>query len=164
MDAETTAIDDLDGQRSITSIHSIAVASGDDDPLVFTSQPTHYSDGALLEAVEMINNHKYMVGHNSSLFDRPVLESKLGVKLLPKDLDTLILSKLTFTKNMLFDIDRDLGWFEPNSPNKGLLGSYSLEAFGARIAEADSWYVLDMSNCTQTEQDEIERLINVRVN
>ena len=157
-DIESCAIDKLEGQRSITTIHSIAVAVDDGEPLVFTSHPTSYSDGTLLQAIDLINSCEYACGHNNVGFDLPVLEQVLGVPIISKQIDTMILAKLVYTKDALLVIDRSLGWHvDSDSFIRGLQGSFGLYAFGLRLGEPkldfSDWSKLSEEMCIYNKQD-----------
>ena len=157
-DLESEAIDRIEGQGTIRTIHSIAIAIDDAEPLVYTSHPTSYSDGTLLEAVNILNSVPYNAGHNSIKFDRPVIENVLGVKLTAIQVDTLILAKLVYTKDSLLVVDRSLGWHEDSSAKiRGLQGSFGLYAFGLRMGEPkldfDDWSELSEEMCIYNKQD-----------
>lgn len=96
---------------------------------LFTQYWTTYSEGSLMESAQMINTCDYMCAHNLEGFDFGEMEKYLGLKLTPKHLDTLILSKIIFSKDDLFAMDPQLG------VDKDLWGSYSLKAFGQRFGD-----------------------------
>ncbi len=155
-DIETEAIPRLEGQRAIRTIHSIAVAVDDAEPLVFTSRPTAYSDGPLSAAVTLINSCKYAVGHNSIGFDAPVIANLLGIPITSTHLDTMILAKLTYNKDALYKVDYSLGW-QSDPELKKLMGSYGLTAFGLRLGnekiDFEDWSQLSEEMCVYNKQD-----------
>lgn len=174
VDIETEALNKIEGNCTIRTIHSIAIASEDANPLVFTSRPTHYSDGSLLDAITIMNNHDIMITHNGIKFDKPVIEQVLNVKLIAKQLDTLILSKLVYTKDALLVIDRSLGWdVSEDSSIRKLQGSFGLEAFGLRLGnekiDFHDWSELSEEMCIYNKQDvevtrELYKLLLTRPN
>ena len=155
-DVETEAIDRLEGQRTIRIIHSLAIAINDEEPKVYTSRPIKISDGSIEDGITILNSCDILVGHNSSIFDKGVIEQAYNVKLLPKQIDTMILAKLTFTTAALYSIDYSLGWGEDKEMSK-LLGSYSLEAFGMRLGNPKisfhDWSKLSEEMCIYNKQD-----------
>jgi len=157
-DIETPRIDRLEGQRTINTVHSLAIAINDDEPQVFTSQPTSYSDGSILEGINILNSCEINIGHNSIKFDKPVIEQISGIPLVAKQLDTLLLSKLVYTKDALLLIDKSLGWdISLDSSIRQLQGSFGLEAFGLRLGnekiDFHDWSHLSEEMCIYNKQD-----------
>ena len=95
--------------------------------IVYTQFWTSYSHGSLMESVTLLNSCDYVCAHNLMGFDIQQIKLLLGSALTAIPLDTLILSKLIFSKDELFAIDAQLGI------DKDLFGSYSLKAFGQRL-------------------------------
>ena len=157
-DLESEAIDNLEGQRAIKTIHAIGVAVDDGPVQVFTSMPTSYSDGSIQDGVHLLNTCDINLGHNSIGFDLPVLEQVYDIPLTATQLDTMILAKLTYTKDALYSIDYSLDW-QSNPTLKKLMGSYSLGAFGVRLGnekiDFDDWSQLTEKMCTYMQQDVI---------
>jgi len=126
VDIETPFITNL-GVMAIEKIFCIGVTI-DDQPTKLYSYVYHpLSSGTLNTALLAINSCDLAVFHNGCKFDIPVLEHLLGAITVPIH-DTLIISKLMFTKDQLLDIDLNI----PDFP-KALYGSYSLKAFGYRL-------------------------------
>ena len=99
------------------------------DAKVFTQYWTPYSNGSLMDAITMVNLCDYQSGHNTEGYDIPMVEKLLGSGITPPSLDTLILSKIVFSKDDLYAIDAELGI------DKDLWGSYSAKAFGQRMGD-----------------------------
>ena len=157
-DIETSAIDRLEGQRTIDTIHSLAVAINDDEPQVFTSRPTSYSDGSIIDGINILNSCSTNIGHNSIKFDKAVLEQVYSIPLIAKQSDTLLLSKLVYTKDALLIIDKSLGWdVSEDSSIRQLQGSFGLEAFGLRLGnekiDFHDWSQLSEEMCVYNKQD-----------
>jgi len=157
-DIETEAIEKLEGQRIIRIIHSMAIAVDDGEPRIFTSRPTSYSDGSITDGVKLLNSCSTNIGHNSIGFDLPVLEQVTGIKLTAKQLDTIILAKLTYSKDALYSIDYSLNW--SNDPDLAkMMGSYGLAAFGLRLGnekiDFEDWSKLSEEMCIYNKQDVI---------
>jgi len=110
---------------------------------VYTNVWTPYSKGSIGEAVALINTADYMSFHNGVGFDVPVIENVTGIKLKPRPLDTLILSKIIFSKDYLMSIDPGLGL------DKSLWGKYSLKAFGERMGGDSKIEFEDFSGLTE---------------
>lgn len=96
---------------------------------VYTQYWTPYSNGSLMESITLLNECDYICGHNIINFDCKEVNKHLGIKLKAKPLDTLILSKIIFSKDDLYVVDPQLGI------DKDLYGSYSLKAFGQRLGD-----------------------------
>lgn len=95
---------------------------------LYTQYWTPYSHGSLQESIKVVNECDYVCAHNLCGFDNGEIEKYL-TKLLPKQLDTLILAKLIFSKDDLYAMDVGLG------VDKDMLGKYSLKAFGQRFGD-----------------------------
>lgn len=119
-----------DGVGAIPNIYCIAVAlivNGIASPAkLYTEYWTPYSDGSLMQAITLMNSAGIVCAHNGIGFDDLVLKNILRVD-IGTTYDTLILSKIVFSKDELFAIDATL-----DIP-KDLWGSYSLKAFGYRL-------------------------------
>ena len=94
---------------------------------IFTQYWTPYSDGSIAAGINLINTADIRCAHNGIGFDDIVLTNVYGIDLLPIPYDTLILSKIVFSKDELIAIDAELGL------DKSLWGSYALKAFGKRL-------------------------------
>ena len=94
---------------------------------VFTYKWTPYSQGALFEAIQLINACDYHCGHNIIGYDVQMVRKLLLTDITPRPLDTLILAKIIFSKDDLYAMDPNLGI------DKDLYGSYSAKAFGQRM-------------------------------
>lgn len=117
----------LAGSLAIDKIFCIGVKSDDNPTKMFTYVYNRMSDGPLIAALTLINQHQVCVGHNLAKFDEPIIRKLVGQITIPLA-DTLIDSKLMYSKDMLFDIDRGIQDMPPK-----LWGSYSLKAFGYRL-------------------------------
>jgi len=95
----------------------------------YTQYWTPYSNGSLMQTITQLNKCDYICGHNIIGFDCNELRKHLGVDITPKPLDTLIISKIIFSKDDLYAMDPQLGI------DKDLYGSYSLKAFGQRLGD-----------------------------
>jgi len=109
----------------------------------FTSCYTPYSNGSLLEAMQLVYTCDYWCGFNSEGFDGPEITKHLGVQLTLPSLDVMILTKLMFSKDQLFTIDAQL------SLPKELWGSYSLKAFGLRLGGTGKLDFTDFDNMSE---------------
>jgi len=98
---------------------------------IYTYKWTPYSNGSLLESVELLHTCDYVCGHNLCGFDLPQLKMHLNIDIDFKVLDTLILSKIMYSKDELYSIDASLklldtiDWARP----------YALDAFGKRLGD-----------------------------
>ena len=96
---------------------------------VYTQYWTPYSNGSLMQAVSVINSCDFNIAHNGISFDELEIKRHLGVTLTSKTLDTLIISKLMFSKDELMSMDPRLG------VDKNIWGRYSLKAWGQRMGD-----------------------------
>jgi len=126
VDCETTLIPP-EGSMYIDKMFCIGVKSNHEPTKIFTYAYRAGSAGNLKGAIAFINKHDICVGHNLAKFDKPIIEHLVGKINIPIA-DTLIDSKLMFTKEQLIGIDMSSQTFP-----KQLLGSYSLKAFGYRL-------------------------------
>lgn len=127
-DIESSAIP-ASGVFDVDTIHCIGIKINDEPTMMYTSRylPIPNYGGTLNNALDLLNSADIIIGHNIMGFDCIVVENLLG-KLTAPRLDTLILSKICYTKDELIDNDMS----DPSFP-KDLYGSYSLEAFGIRM-------------------------------
>lgn len=150
VDIETTPIqpDILD----IDKIHCIGIKSNHKPTKIYTSSFLDIENygGTLENAIDIINSHDYCIGHNFIAFDNIIISNLLG-NITANILDTLILSKLIYTKDELKELDLTIKDYP-----KALYGSFSLDAFGRRMeiykGSHNNWDELsiDMANyCTQ---------------
>lgn len=95
---------------------------------VFTYKWTTYSTGSLYESIQLVNTCDYHCGHNIVSFDMDQIKRHLNVSITAIPLDTLILSKLMFSSDELYAIDRQLALDAPAKP-------YSLDSFGKRLGD-----------------------------
>lgn len=126
VDCETPLIPPS-GSLSLDKIYCIAVKSNDLPTKCFTYIYHKDSDGPLKAALDYINSHDVCIGHNFIRFDAPVISKLVGDITIPI-IDTLLDSKLIFTTDNLYDIDRSV----PDMP-KDIQGAFSLKAFGWRL-------------------------------
>ena len=126
-DIETEHIPDIGGILSIRKIFCINIKINDQPVQRFTHLYHPTSSGNLKAAIKLLNSCDYIVGHNILGFDIPVIENNLS-KLTATPIDTLIISKLMYSKDTLMSIDYGI----PEMPKK-ILGSFSLKAFGIRF-------------------------------
>ena len=96
---------------------------------IYTTHWVGYTNGSLMEAVTQINKCDYVCGHNIIGFDNQEVKKLLLSGITSTPLDTLILSKIVFSKDDLFAMDPGLG------VDKKLYGSYSAKAFGQRMGD-----------------------------
>ena len=96
---------------------------------VYTQYWTPYTNGSLMQSITIINKCDYHCGHNIVGFDVPLVRRLLNVDITPIPLDTLIISKIIFSKDNLYAMDPQLNIDEK------LYGSYSLKAFGQRMGD-----------------------------
>ena len=113
-----------------TVIYCIAVKIIENDidlgTKIFTQYPLGNSDGTLQDGLDLINNCNLQVGHNTLGYDMPTIERLLG-KVTAKSYDTLLVSKLVWSKDELIEEDKEL-----ELPTN-IYGKYSLKAFGYRL-------------------------------
>jgi hypothetical protein len=128
VDIETPLIPP-EGLAWIPKIFCIGVKSGDEPVKKYTYLWHELSAGSLLGALKEINRHDYAVFHNGIGFDVPVINRLLG-KVTAKIVDTLLLAKMIWTKDQLFDIDNTIEDMPGN-----IKGGYSLKAFGYRFGD-----------------------------
>jgi DNA polymerase-1 len=121
---------------SVISIDATGVATILNKSKIYTQYWTPYTNGSLLESIAIVNSCDFHCGHNIVGYDVPMVRKILGVEILPKPLDTLILSKIIFSKDELFAMDPQL------KIDKDLWGGYSLKAFGQRMGD----FKLDFSD------------------
>ena len=126
-DIETTAIP-WTGIKDVNTIFAIGVKINDEPTKKFSKYYLSNSDGNLQAAVKLLNSCDLIVSFNGIAFDIPVIERVLNCKLTPPHLDLIIVAKLMYSKDALYDIDYKILRDEPN-----LIGSFSLKAFGRRI-------------------------------
>lgn len=117
----------IDGR--VTKIFVIGVKSGNLPVSKYTNLYHPLSSGNLKAALNFINTHDYIIGHNIVKFDIPKIEQLVG-PITCTPIDTLLDAKLMFTTEELSDIDRGI----TNMPSD-LRGSFSLAAFGFRIGD-----------------------------
>lgn len=133
------------------TIHSVAIKPGTGKTKCFTSYQLSNSDGNLPQAKVGLLHFDLLVGFNNVAFDQRILEHQWECK-LPKQLDLMIVSKLMFSKDQLFDIDRGIPGMPP-----ALWGRHSLEAFGWRMGERKlefkEWHRLSSEMVTYNKQD-----------
>ena len=120
---------------------------------IYTQRWVLYSKGSLIESIIEINKCDYIAGHNIMKFDIPEVKKHLGLDLTPIPLDTLIISKLIFSKDELYSIDASLNlldvidWSRP----------YALDAFGKRLGdlkiEFKEFHELSEEMCVYCNQD-----------
>lgn len=128
IDIETSTIPKF-GRDYVEEIFCIAVKIDDKETICFTKEPMKHSSGSLSEALDLINQCEYVIGHNIIKFDLPIIERLLG-QVKPKPIDTLILSALSYSVEELTNIDLSI----KDYPSK-LIGSRSLKAFGERFRD-----------------------------
>lgn len=150
-DIESTSIP-ASGVLGVEAIHCISIKSGDSPTLCYTSRflPLSNYGGTLRNALDVINQHDYVVFHNYT-FDIPVIEHLLG-QVTASPLDTMIIAKLLYTSDELIEHDREI----PDFPT-GLYGSFSLDAFGRRLGvykgSHSDWSRLSVPMCEYCTQD-----------
>lgn len=96
---------------------------------VFTKHWTSYTTGSLMEAIALLWTCDYICAHNLVAFDALEILKHQGITLPGKPLDTLILSKIIFSKDDFYGMDPQLGI------DADLIGSYSLKTFGQRFGD-----------------------------
>lgn len=134
-----------------TQIYCIAVKVDDQPTRIFTQYYLAASDGTLQQAIALINSCDYCVGHNILGYDLPTI-ARIIAPITAQPLDTLILSKLMYTKDQLISMDMGI----PSYP-KDLYGSFSLKAFGYRFSDYkgdfSDWSRLSTTMLTYCIQD-----------
>jgi len=122
----------LDIHGKIHSIGVMEINDGVRSPIVkYTSHYTHNSDGnfkSFIRYLHTLDKDSILIGHNSINFDAPFIEEYFQIKLNCRHLDTMLLSKISFTKDELISMDRGIPEIEPKN-----WGSFSLDAFGKRL-------------------------------
>lgn len=127
IDIETPLIPKEYGIDGIDKIFCIAVKSNKAPTRIFTYLYHPMSSGNLKSALDYINKHDYVIGHNICQFDIPVIELLVG-KITAKPIDTYLDSVVMYSTDELYSIDRGIKEMPPR-----LWGSYSLKAFGYRL-------------------------------
>lgn len=117
------------GILGIKKIFCINIKINDQPVQRFTHLYHPTASGNLQAAVKLLNSCDYNIGHNILGFDIPVIENLLG-KLTATPIDTIIISKLMYSKDTLKAIDYGI----PEMPSK-YYGSFSLKAFGIRFGD-----------------------------
>jgi len=136
---KTIAVYDLETDRipttliymmgvSVVTINARGVATSTPSK-VFTHTWTSYSNGSLMQGISLVNSCDFRAGHNSVGFDDYEVRRYLNILLTKPALDTMILSKIIFSKDDLFAMDPQL------KIDKDLWGGYSLKAFGQRLGD-----------------------------
>jgi len=123
----------------------------DSETQMFTCHYMPDSNGSIPASISILLDADVCIGHNNVKFDCPILEHQFNVK-LPKQRDTMLISKLMYTKDELMSWDMA----NPDMP-KELYGSYSLKAFGIRFGDLkldyDDWSKLTTDMITYGKQD-----------
>lgn len=127
-DIETELIPDT-GLKDIKKIFCMNVKVNDQPIKRFTKLYHPTSSGNLKGALKLINSCDYNVGHNILGFDIPVIENLVG-EVTSYPLDTLLLCKLMYTSDQLYNIDRGI-----EDMPKDIQGGYSLKAYGYRFGD-----------------------------
>ena len=158
-DIETELIPDT-GLKDIKRIFCINVKVNDQPIKRFTKLYHPTSSGNLKGALKLINSCDFNVGHNILGFDIPVVENLVG-EITSYPLDTLIISKLMFSKDTLLSMDKGIN----NMPSSEY-GNFSLKAFGYRFGDYkiqfDQFDKLTDDMLTYCDQDVLltQRLFN----
>lgn len=161
-DIETEFIPDT-GLKCIKRIFCINVKVNDQPIKRFTKLYHPTSSGNLKGALKLINSCDFNVGHNILGFDIPVVENLVG-EITSYPLDTLIISKLMFSKDSLLSMDKGIELM-PTSE----YGNFSLKAFGYRFGDYkiqfDQFNKLTDEMLTYCDQDVLltQRLFNFLV-
>ena len=133
------------GLEQSSKLWSIAI-NCDESTKCYTAYPLSTSDGLLPQALSTLLEAETHVGFNNISFDAPFLEHKWGIN-LPYQLDLMIVLKLMYSKDTLFNIDRGI----EGMPKK-LWGSFSLEAFGWRLG----YHKIEYHNYSNLTKEMIE--------
>lgn len=145
VDIETELIP-KEGIYNINKIYCIGIKLNNQPTKCYSYLYQPNSDGNNVTAVKLINTCKYIVGHNMAKFDLPILKNIYG-KIIAKPIDTLILAKIMYTQNQLYNIDKGI-----TDMPKDLWGSYSLKAFGYRIGD----YKIDYTDFSGLNPDMLD--------
>ena len=127
-DIETELIPE-EGILALKKIYCINVKVNDEPVKRFTRLYHPTASGNLKGALKLINSCDYNVGHNILGFDIPVIENLVG-EVTSYPLDTLIISKLMFSKDNLLSMDKGIDGMPPSE-----YGNFSLKAFGHRFGD-----------------------------
>lgn len=161
-DIETELIPE-EGILALKKIYCINVKVNDEPVKRFTKLYHKSASGNLKGALNLINSCDYNVGHNIIGFDIPVIENLVG-EITSYPLDTLIISKLMFSKDSLLSMDKGIKAM-PTSE----YGNFSLKAFGYRFGDYkiqfDQFNKLTDEMLTYCDQDVLltQRLFNFLV-
>jgi len=117
------------GLKDIKRIFCINIKVNNEPIKRFTKLYHPTSSGNLKGALKLINSCDFNVGHNILGFDIPVVENLVG-EITSYPLDTLIISKLMFSKDSLISMDKGIETM-PSSE----YGNFSLKAFGYRFGD-----------------------------
>lgn len=131
---------------SIVSISDKGDITIDSPSKVYTAYWTPYTNGSLMEAISIINKCDYAVAHNGIGFDHGEVVKHLGATITAKPLDTMIISKIMFSKDQLMAMDPGLG------VDSALWGRFSLKAWGQRLNDFKIDYE-DFSHLNETMAD-----------
>ena len=133
-----------------SSIYVLGIKEVDGETKAYTAHYTPNSDGSISLAKKVYSEYDLVVGLNNVGFDAKILFSQWHIK--PNQLDLLLLSKLMYTSDELYDIDRGI----QDMPSD-LWGRYSLKAWGYRFddnkLEFEDWSRLTERMVTYCKQD-----------
>ena len=113
-----------------TKVFCIGLAIDDEPVEVYAAYPVTGATGAMPVGEDVLKNADLLIGHNIISYDIPMLAKLRHCHLHAKLRDTILILKLMFSKDHLFNIDRGI----EDMPKK-LWGAYSLEAFGWRFGD-----------------------------
>ncbi len=120
-DIETTAIENFSTLDCPIKFHCISILDVKTQEMFeFNTLKDNIEDG-----IKMLEQSKYVCGHNFIGFDAPCIEKIYGIK-LNKIVDTMLMSKLFYRDLMVMDKKRE------NFPS-ALVGRHSLKAWGWRL-------------------------------
>lgn len=129
VDIETPSIPKSNILSEIKQIHCIALKINDEPTKCYTfTNRSHItqSDGTLRQAKEILDTADLIIGHNILKFDIPVIENHLGKLKCQNFIDTLIISKLMYSRDELRQLDFQLNL-------KSIKNLYALESWGKRL-------------------------------
>lgn len=127
IDIETPFIPDNGTAMDVDRIFCIGVKVDSEPIKLFTHLYHPMASGNLRTALNLINSCELAVFHNGIRFDVPIIERLIG-PIVPRIHDTLLISKLMYTRDQLLAMDPGV----PSLPSS-YYGSYALKAFGHRL-------------------------------
>ena len=136
--------------ENVTKVHCIVCKD------IRTNEVFSYGPSQIDEALATLCSADYIIGHNFLFYDLPVLEKLHEIKLPGVIIDTLVMSRLIWPQEKMYDHDLE---FYPQVELK-LRGRHSLRAWGQRLSDHKGDYK-DFSMFCQEMLEYCEQDVNV---